>query len=143
MPRKDPDARREYHREYMRQWYENENNREIHLARVKKGARERRQRMNEFIDSSKRCPCFDCGGRFPTFLMDFDHVRGTKVAIVSRLGGNRASLARVAAEIAKCEVVCSNCHRFRTQLRREGGEVKPSEVMQRLGAEYVSVLVYA
>jgi hypothetical protein len=142
MPRKDPDARREYHREYMRRWYENENNREIHLARVKKGARARRQRMNEFIDSCKRCPCFDCGGRFPTFLMDFDHVRGTKLAIVSKLGAGRASRARVEAEIAKCEVVCSNCHRIRTYLRRKGLEVSRSEISERLGPDRITVLVH-
>jgi hypothetical protein len=140
MPLKDPDARRAYHREYMRQWYEN--NRDIHLERVKKTALLRRQRMNEFIDSCKRCPCVECGGCFPTFVMDFDHVRGTKVAIVSRLGGNRASPARVAAEIAKCEVVCSNCHRLRTYLRRKGLEASRSEISALLGPERVSVMLY-
>jgi hypothetical protein len=52
------------------------------------------------------------------------------------------AIAKLMEEIAKCEVVCANCHRRRTLLRRLGLEVKPSEVMRFLGPNYVSVLVY-
>ena len=75
--------------------------------------------------------------------MDFDHVRGTKVTILAKLRSGRASLSKIEAEIAKCEVVCANCHRIRTYLRRLGVEVGPSEVVRFLGPSYVSVLVYA
>ena len=47
--------------------------------------------------------------------MDFDHI-GSKRLEVSRLlyvSGTAALLA----EIAKCEVVCANCHRIRTKRR--------------------------
>jgi hypothetical protein len=50
--------------------------------------------------------------------MDFDHVRGEKVANVSVLVAGGASRRRVLAEIAKCEVVCANCHRERTHGRQ-------------------------
>lgn len=65
----------------------------------------------------KRVPCFDCKVRYPHYVMDFDHVRGKKrcnVAAVGRLGRLVAL-----AEVAKCEVVCANCHRIRTHRRKQ------------------------
>jgi len=61
-------------------------------------------------------PCVDCGGKFPSECMDFDHVpeRGPKLASVGRLLRDEELLQ---AEIAKCDLVCSNCHRIRTKAR--------------------------
>jgi hypothetical protein len=42
MPRKDPEARREYNREYQRRWYQA--NRELQMRRVLKATPERRER---------------------------------------------------------------------------------------------------
>jgi hypothetical protein len=58
-------------------------------------------------------PCVDCGEADPVVL-EFDHVRGAKVAHVSRLVKRAVSLARLQAEMAKCDVRCANCHRRRT-----------------------------
>jgi hypothetical protein len=67
----------------------------------------------------KNKPCADCGGKFPTMCMDFDHVRGRKeFAISSRWG---TSLGRLNKEIAKCDLVCANCHRIRTSERKQNG----------------------
>lgn len=56
----------------------------------------------------------DCGESYPYYVMDFDHREGEhKVQIVSILA-NRGTLKQVREEIAKCDVVCSNCHRIRT-----------------------------
>jgi hypothetical protein len=79
-------------------------------------------------------PCADCGGHFPTFVMDFDHVRD-KLSVVSTLVYS-ASTERLIAEATKCDVVCSNCHRMRTQHRLKnrqpkGGQRAPSETMPR------------
>ena len=57
--------------------------------------------------------CVDCGER-DIVVLDFDHVRGEKRESVARLASNGHSLTTVAAEIAKCEVRCANCHRRRT-----------------------------
>lgn len=67
----------------------------------------------------KAAPCTDCGGRFPAVCMDFDHVRDTKRGNVSVLVTGGYSLESILREIAKCELVCANCHRVRTARRRD------------------------
>lgn len=62
-------------------------------------------------------PCTDCGISYPYVVMQFDHVRGDKVANVSRLVARLAAWHRIEAEIAKCELVCANCHALRTHRR--------------------------
>lgn len=63
--------------------------------------------------------CCDCGWNKLARGLDWDHVRGTKVASVSQLIADRRPWHEVEAEIAKCEVVCANCHRIRTAERRD------------------------
>jgi hypothetical protein len=47
-------------------------------------------------------------------MMDFDHRDpSTKGFTVSRMVG-RATIEAILAEIAKCDIVCANCHRERT-----------------------------
>ena len=83
MPRKDPEARREYNREYQRRWYKA--NRELHMQRVLKVTRLRRERGKNYVDELKRQPCTDCGVQYPPYVMDFDHVRGEKSMGLSKL----------------------------------------------------------
>lgn len=64
--------------------------------------------------------CTDCGEDDP-IVLEFDHVRGKKSAGIAVLIRKGASMARLTAEIAKCEVVCANCHRRRTALRANWG----------------------
>ena len=62
-------------------------------------------------------PCTDCGGWFHPAAMTFDHLPGTtKRSEISTLlySGYRQVLLD---EIAKCELVCANCHAVRTFLR--------------------------
>jgi hypothetical protein len=56
--------------------------------------------------------CTDCGERDPCVL-EFDHV-GEKTHGVMQLARREVGLARLDAEIARCEVRCVNCHRRRT-----------------------------
>jgi len=60
----------------------------------------------------------DCGKKFPSCAMDFDHVRGKKLFGVNNAAVRHHTLAALKRELAKCELVCSNCHRVRTESRR-------------------------
>jgi hypothetical protein len=62
-------------------------------------------------------PCVDCG-ESDVVVLDFDHVNGKKCCSVSSMIGGAISLARVQAEIDKCVVRCSNCHRRKTARER-------------------------
>jgi hypothetical protein len=71
--------------------------------------RNRRRR----IEQIKNVPCADCGKTFAPQVMDFDHRDPkTKIADVAQM--IMGSWTAVTAEIAKCCVVCANCHRLRT-----------------------------
>lgn len=87
-------------------------------------AAERKQRLQMLVDDMKRGPCADCSGTFHPAAMDFDHVRGGKIMNVSRLI-RRGSEKAILAEISKCELVCSNCHRVRTWTRSSAAERLP------------------
>lgn len=68
---------------------------------------------------AKEKPCADCGIQYPHYVMDFDHVSGSKVANVSDLISSGVPARKIVTEIEKCEVVCANCHRIRTWSRRK------------------------
>jgi hypothetical protein len=61
-------------------------------------------------------PCTDRGEDDP-IVLEFDHLRDKKFSISS--GIRARSWQSVLDEMAKCEVVCANCHRRRTA--RRGG----------------------
>ena len=68
-------------------------------------------------DLKEKTPCVDCKINYPYYVMDFDHVRGKKHANVMELVPT-LSKKKIDEELAKCEIVCSNCHRIRTHLRK-------------------------
>jgi hypothetical protein len=68
------------------------------------------------IAALKNVPCRDCGVRYPPFVMHFDHRPGEKkLGDISRL--YRIPWSVLLEEIAKCDVVCANCHATRTWWR--------------------------
>ena len=72
----------------------------------------------ELLDQLRSVPCSDRGGRFAQCSMDFDHRDpSTKGMRVTAMVG-RAGIRRILAEVAKCDIVCANCHRLRTFERR-------------------------
>ena len=61
--------------------------------------------------------CMDCGYNEHPAALDFDHRPGEiKLFPIMRDGTSR-NWDLIKAEIAKCDVVCANCHRIRTAER--------------------------
>ena len=115
MPYKDPKKRAARQRVYFQRWYAK--NHDKVAARVRRNKEVAVRRAQEMVDRMKDKPCADCGRKFHPVAMDFDHVRGRKVKAVARMVCDGFGLAKIKAEIAKCEVVCAVCHRLRTHLR--------------------------
>jgi len=71
------------------------------------------------IDHKLAQGCLDCGYRASADALEFDHRPGE---LKSFTLGNDASLrkskATIWAEVARCDVVCANCHAIRTANRR-------------------------
>lgn len=85
------------------------------------GRAERVRQRREFAHGIKaESGCVECPPEvvWPPVALDFDHVRGQKVADVSALVASCARWDVLREEIAKCEVVCANHHRMRTAARR-------------------------
>lgn len=96
----------------------------------------RKDRPSGFVSHCKRCqaddtlkyhfawkmrvkvlkdkPCMDCGIQYPPFVMDFDHRDPSTKKFHFQVAKNWKDTL---TEIAKCDLVCSNCHRVRTYLR--------------------------
>lgn len=101
--------RRVYNAQYYRA------HRDSEIERVTR----RQQETLAWLRDLRRVPCTDCGATCPPHVMDFDH-RDPREKSFSLVSGkcllkNRDVLAR---EIAKCDIVCANCHRERTERQR-------------------------
>jgi hypothetical protein len=97
-----------------------ENNKEKMKARAVAHKAKMREVIVAYLAETKNVPCMDCGEQYPTYVMDFDHVRGEKLFSLANAWQNGFSLKKVQEEVAKCEVVCANCHRIRTWMRKCG-----------------------
>lgn len=104
MPLKDNNK----HKEYLRQHYQE--HKAEYLARNK----EAKLRKAAYIREQKEKPCADCGVQYPYYVMEYDHL-GDKLFNISLMPAQ--SWKQIYAEIAKCDVVCANCHKARTYKR--------------------------
>ncbi|MEX2547856.1 MAG: hypothetical protein WD830_08725 [Chloroflexota bacterium] len=99
---------------------------EIERVRVRQAG------MVEMLRDLRRVPCTDCGQRFAPHQMDFDHRDHSAKSFTVMTGRVMLmSTAKVMAEVAKCDIVCLNCHRLRTRDRwigrsRKGKYTTPS-----------------
>lgn len=82
-------------------------------------ARKRDADLDALINAYKARPCADCGIEYPPYVMDLDHREPEeKVDKVSTMRRRRMAFAKIIAEMEKCDVVCANCHRERTNTTR-------------------------
>lgn len=78
---------------------------------------QKRHRFHDVIRRAKAVPCLDCSEAFPYFCMDFDHREPSeKMSDINYMVVycSKFSFEQLHEEIAKCDVVCVNCHRIRT-----------------------------
>jgi hypothetical protein len=105
MPYKDPDKRREYQREYMRGWYQS--NKAKHIAYV----RNRDRKIEGWLKQYKlTLKCALCDEHHPACL-EFHHINPQEKKFTIGRQERRITLRSLQEEIAKCRVLCANCHR--------------------------------
>ena len=118
IPRKAPKERdnlcRACRSAYGKEHYAANRQRYINQAHTRKQALNL-ERTSFLIEFFAGHPCIDCGERDPVVL-EFDHLRDKSFCIGLEL--TRRKWQDILDEIAKCEVVCANCHRRRTAVRR-------------------------
>jgi hypothetical protein len=100
-------------RYYNQIWYARNADRQRALVKV--NAERYRVRLRDVVRQAKSRPCADCGQQYPHYVMDFDHrTLERKLGNIAWMVSRRRTVDDVLAEIAKCEVVCANCHCIRT-----------------------------
>jgi hypothetical protein len=104
-------------RDAKKRWYDD--HREVYLDRNR---RKRAELMQE-VRRAKEVPCADCGGTFPYYVMDFDHREDEIKLFEVSTGMQSRTRSVVLTEIAKCDVICANCHRIRSAVRGGWAEV--------------------
>ena len=72
------------------------------------------ERTAYLVDFFREHPCVDCGETDP-IVLEFDHLRDKAFGIAR--GIRDRNWQSVLDEMAKCDVVCANCHRRRTAFR--------------------------
>jgi hypothetical protein len=101
---------RECKREYDADWYR------ANKAKRQAKVRADRKAYVEWLDGLKAGrPCADCGIAYPPYVIEWDHLPGSEKQF--ELANTRRCAygkERVLRELAKCELVCANCHRERT-----------------------------
>lgn len=113
--KKSPEHRREYMRTYLHKYSREYYRRNI--AKYKERSKKRMAARMQIMQQLKDKPCMDCGVKYPYYVMDFDHRDPKTKKFNLSLVGQR-SMKSVLEEIAKCDLVCSNCHRARTHRKR-------------------------
>lgn len=103
MPYKDPAKQKEAQARHYRRFKEK-------YQKSSKAAKDRRHRI---MLAAKDQPCMDCGGEYHPAVMHFHHRDPTtKIATVRQLV-DTSTIKAINEEIAKCDVLCANCHAMR------------------------------
>jgi len=83
-------------------------------------ASQKRRRLVNLLKMDR--PCYDCGNVFPPVCMDWDHLPQFEKSFNIGVDQDSRRFDLVIDEINKCQLVCSNCHRIRTQARKLEGK---------------------
>ena len=83
------------------------------IDRQRSSRTKRRRFIQEVKTASK---CMDCGEDYPYYMLEFDH-RPDEVKDFNISMYGQHTLEDIKNEIAKCDIVCANCHKIRTWQR--------------------------
>ena len=74
------------------------------------------KKIKDYVIASKDGKlCMDCSGKFPPYVMDYDHRDPTtKICNPCEIFTKGWGLKKVQEELDKCDLICANCHRERT-----------------------------
>jgi hypothetical protein len=87
--------------------------------RYRQSVKDKRIKNREYVKSILlKTKCMDCSND-DWRVLEFDHVRGTKVTNVSTMIDQMYSLKKIQDEIEKCDIVCRNCHVIRTHVSQD------------------------
>jgi hypothetical protein len=101
---------------YKAQWVREDRKKNPEKYRAKDMTRHsrRQKERRDHVTAAKVAPCTDCGNTFPPCAMDFHHRDpSTKKAAIARMVYTTAAIKVIDEEIAKCDLLCANCHRIR------------------------------
>lgn len=101
--------------EYDKKWYKDHPHRKDQILKANNVTRLSNRAAVDAIKLERGC--MDCGYNAHPAALEFDHLH-SKVRNIGLMRNGAWSLEAVMKEIAKCEVVCANCHRIRTETRR-------------------------
>lgn len=104
-------------RAYRREHYRSNPDPYKGRARLRNSKSKCDARAAVFESLKDRFFCVDCGEKDP-FVLDFDHVRGVKIAGISKMLQTGTSVQAVLDEVKKCDIRCANCHRRKTARER-------------------------
>lgn len=76
--------------------------------------RKRKKLFKDYYQEAKNHPCVDCGIQYHPIIMEFDHRDPTTKLFNVSQPQSVSSLKKLKDELAKCDVVCANCHKLRT-----------------------------
>lgn len=105
MPYKDKEKQKAYQKAWSKQNHEKDKRR----GRVNKSKQERKDYCNKIALNHG---CLICGYKRCSQALEFHHMDSSlKTSEISTMVRYLASYEKIDAEIKKCVVLCSNCHR--------------------------------
>jgi hypothetical protein len=109
MPHRDVEDRKEYLRAYNRQYYQR--NRERLLQKQREKNRRHIERVGAWLSEfKKQLSCSRCSESHPATLQFHHRDPNEKDFSIGMYRMGKYSRERILREIAKCEVICANCH---------------------------------
>jgi hypothetical protein len=109
MPYKDAEAQKAYLRAYDKEYYRK--HREHLLEKQKEKNRRHIEKVGRWLNEYKKgLSCLRCSESHPATLQFHHRDPQEKEFSIGMCRHGKYSKERILAEIAKCDVICANCH---------------------------------